>query len=45
MGLKWKFQRGEGGGGGGVGVGLNQKTFHERGVDIFWNNTLLRTRL
>ena len=33
MGLKWKFQRGGGG-------GLNQKTFHGRGMDILWNNTI-----
>ena len=33
--IKWKFQRGGGGGG-----GLNQKTFHGRGMDIFWNNTI-----
>ena len=23
------------------GGGLNQKTFHGRGVDIFWNNTFI----
>ena len=34
MGLEWKFQKG--------GGGLNQKTFRGRGMDIFWNNTLLK---
>ena len=33
MGLKWNFQRA------GEGVS-NQKTFHGRGMDIFWDHTM-----
>jgi len=33
MALKWNFQRGGGG-------GSKLKTFHGKGMDIFWNNTL-----
>ena len=32
-------------GGGGGGVGLNQKPFHEGGMNIFWNSTLVQATL
>ena len=38
MGLKWKFQRGGGGGG-----GFKPKNFSGRGMDILWNNTILKS--
>jgi len=34
MALKWNFQRG----GGGIS---SQKAFHGRGMNIFWNNTIM----
>jgi len=36
MTLKWNFQRGWVGG----GWVQAKKTFHGRGMDIFWNNTI-----
>ena len=39
--LIWNFQWGGGGG----GFQAKKNTFHGRGVDIFWNNTMTNTHL